>query len=105
MVAPGAPKLFRSTALGLVCGAIGGLGAALVDDAIAAPAARQFLPDGSLRLLVFLASLYAAFGAIGGAALGFVAALLARSDLGRLWRSAFSDEPVDDGSRPATWLA
>ena len=65
MASPARRALF-ATVRGVFFGALGGLAGALADWAMARGGAAQFLPDGSLRLLVFVAGLYgAAAGAIG----------------------------------------
>src|SRR5262245_26914646 len=89
--------LLAATAQGALAGAFGGVAAGLLDYGFAAAGARQFLPDGTARLAVFLTGLYGAAAAMGGALAGLVVAGLGTwTDLGGLWRSAFFD---GDGKR------
>src|SRR5438067_1984800 len=98
----GSAKPLAATARGLLAGAAGGVAAACVDYAMSAKGAAQFMPDGSARLGLFLVGAYGATGAICGAALGLIASLLvAFTDLGAWWRSAFLDEDARQARRTA----
>src|SRR5207244_2623781 len=92
---------------GVLAGALGGACAAVGDHLLAAERARQFLPDGTLRLLVFLMGLYAASGAVLGVGAAVLLRVLARTDLGRLWRATFCAEPAapsENGPRIAAYV-
>lgn len=78
-------------ALGLLAGAGGGLGGALVDfaRALGEPDLARLLPEGAWRLLLLLAPLYAAIFAAVGLAIGLGArAILRWTPLGELSRDA-----------------
>ena len=86
-------------ARGTILGALGGAAAGIVDHLLSAEAARQFLPDGTARLLVFLVALYGAAGAAAGALLGLLAALLAvGTDVGALWQATFAPGPASEAT-------
>ncbi|MSP61371.1 MAG: hypothetical protein EXR72_13700 [Myxococcales bacterium] len=98
-----------ATARGVCAGALGGAIAGALDYALARAGASQFLPDGSLRLLGFLAALYGGVGAVSGGVAGLLLALLGRAtDLGPLAEAAFRDRaaephPGQEGARVAAY--
>ena len=89
-------------ASGALLGALGGVAAGTVDFVLAHQQAATFLPSGQARLWAFLASLYGAFGALAGLLLALIAIGLGRAtDLGALWRAAFSSSESEGGR----WVA
>src|SRR5262249_6760795 len=67
-------------------GALAGAACGVFDYALAAKLIGPFLPTAPLRFCAFLIGLYGLAGGLAGLALGFLAALLARGDLGRYAR-------------------
>jgi arylsulfatase A-like enzyme len=97
-----APRRSGSRALGArgaLVGAVGGALAGALDFARAVGPAVAFLPSGRARLGLFLVALYGAAASATGALVGLVAAALARSDLGALWRNGFDGDEPRAGAR------
>ena len=82
-------------------GALGGVAAGAVDFLLAQGRAATFLPSGQTRLLLFLCALYGAAAGTIGLLLGLLSRGLAFTDLGGIWRGAFS-ESDEEGGR---WVA
>lgn len=92
-------------ALGALAGALGGAAAALVDYGLGAEAARQFLPDGTARLALFLVGFYGAAAAAAGALAALALGVLATTtDLGLLVGAAFGRRRGDEEGGPLAGL-